>query len=190
MCAAALLIAVGILIPMFSPVKIILEPASFTLASHVAIFIAMFISPWAAVTVALGTTLGFFLGGFPLIIVLRAASHVVFASLGAWYLKKHPELIHQPAQSQIFSFSIGVVHTVCEVAVVTLFYFGGNMSTAYYQQGFFQSVILLLGLGGLLHSMLDFAIALVVVKVLSTQPGFVFLSQGNPGAAMAKSPLS
>ena len=40
-----MLIAVGIVIPLFSPVKIILEPASFTLASHVAIFIAMFISP-------------------------------------------------------------------------------------------------------------------------------------------------
>ncbi len=38
-----MLIAVGIVIPLFSPVKIILEPASFTLASHVAIFIAMFI---------------------------------------------------------------------------------------------------------------------------------------------------
>ena len=37
---AALLIAIGILIPMISPLKIILEPASFTLASHVATMIA------------------------------------------------------------------------------------------------------------------------------------------------------
>lgn len=42
---AALLIAMGILIPMISPLKIILEPASFTLASHVATMIAMFLSP-------------------------------------------------------------------------------------------------------------------------------------------------
>ena len=40
---AALLCAIGIMIPMISPIKIVLEPASFTLASHVAIFIAMFI---------------------------------------------------------------------------------------------------------------------------------------------------
>ena len=58
---AALLCAVGILIPMFSPIKITIEPASFTLASHVAIFLAMFVSPSIAVAVSVGTTLGFFL---------------------------------------------------------------------------------------------------------------------------------
>ena len=43
----ALLVAIGILIPAISPVKIPLGPAgSFTLASHVAIFLAMFISPF------------------------------------------------------------------------------------------------------------------------------------------------
>ena len=56
-----MLIAIGIIIPTFSPIKVIIEPASFTLASHVAIFIAMFISPQqVAVAVSLGTTLGFF----------------------------------------------------------------------------------------------------------------------------------
>lgn len=63
---AGMLIAIGIVIPMFSPIKIIIEPASFTLASHVPVFIAMFISPMMAAAVALGTTLGFLLGGFPL----------------------------------------------------------------------------------------------------------------------------
>ena len=45
---AGMLIAIGIVIPMFSPIKIIIEPASFTLASHVPVFIAMFISPMMA----------------------------------------------------------------------------------------------------------------------------------------------
>ena len=78
-----MLIAVGIVIPMFSPIKIVIEPASFTLASHVAVFIAMFISPSVAVAVSLGTTLGFFLGGFPLTVVLRALTHVIFALAGS-----------------------------------------------------------------------------------------------------------
>ena len=51
---AGMLIAIGIVIPMFSPIKIIIEPASFTLASHVPVFIAMFISPMMAAAVALG----------------------------------------------------------------------------------------------------------------------------------------
>ena len=64
---------------MFMP-KIVLEPASFTLASHVPVFIAMFISPLVAFAVALGTTIGFLMSGLPVIIVMRALSHVVFAT--------------------------------------------------------------------------------------------------------------
>ena len=71
MVIAALLCAIGIVIPMFAP-KIILEPASFTLASHVPIFIALFISPPVALAVSVGTTLGFFFAGFPIVVVLRA----------------------------------------------------------------------------------------------------------------------
>ncbi|MDR1206001.1 MAG: hypothetical protein LBL26_11070 [Peptococcaceae bacterium] len=171
MCAAALLIAIGFVIPAFSPVKIVLEPASYTLASHVAIFIAMFISPFIAVVVSLGTTLGFFVGGFPLVIVLRAATHVVFALVGAYYLRYHRDLINRPVRIQGFSFLIGVLHSVCETAVVTWFYFGGGggLSEMFYQQGFVRSVVLLTGVGYLVHSMVDFAIALVVVKALSAQ---------------------
>ena len=40
----ALLTALAIVIPMIMPVKIIIPPASYTLASHVPIFLAMFIS--------------------------------------------------------------------------------------------------------------------------------------------------
>jgi niacin transporter len=168
-CTAALLIAIGVVIPLFSPVKVVLEPASFTLASHVAIFVGMFISPGVAVAVAVGTTAGFFLGGFAPVIVLRAASHVIFAFIGALYLQKHRSIMDSPVRSQLFSLIIGIIHTVCEIAVVTWFYVGGSMGAQYYEQGFMQSIVLLLGLGGLVHSMVDFAIALVIVKVLSKQ---------------------
>jgi niacin transporter len=86
----ALLIAIGILIPMISPIKVIIEPASFTLASHVAVFIAVFMAPDAAIVVALGTTLGFFVGAFPPVIVLRAASHIVFVICASFFLKRFP----------------------------------------------------------------------------------------------------
>ena len=72
MSITAMLIAVGVLIPMYSPVKIMLEPMSFTLGSHIAIMIAMFVSPLSALGVALGTTAGFYLAGFTLPVVLRA----------------------------------------------------------------------------------------------------------------------
>ena len=163
MVVAALLCAVGILIPMFSPIKIQLDPASFTLASHVALFLAMFVSPGVAVAVSIGTTLGFFLAGFTLPVVLRAASQVVFAVLGACYIQKHPEAALRPAKPQnlLFSFLIGIVHGVCEVLVVVPLYFGGSMA-AYEAKGFFVSVVLLVGVGTVIHSMVDFGIASVI----------------------------
>lgn len=169
MTAAAVLIAIGIIIPTFSPLKLVLEPASFTLASHVPIFLAMFISPSVAVAVAIGTTGGFFLGGFPLVIVLRAASHVIFAYFGAVFLRRYPAVLESPVKTQLFSFLLGVVHAGCEVAVSAVFYFGGDMSSAYYAKGFVVAILGLVGIGGIVHSMLDFAIALVVAYALRKQ---------------------
>ena len=163
---SGLLIALGIVIPMFSPFKIIVEPASFTLASHVAIFVAMFISPGMAAVVAIGTTIGFFLGGYPLVVVLRAASHMIFATLGAFYLRWSPDITHSPVKLRVFSFFVALFHALCELVVVSIFYYGGNMGALYYQQGFLLSVLLLVGLGTIIHSMIDFEIAHAIIVIL------------------------
>jgi niacin transporter len=165
----SILIAVGVIIPMFSPVRIILEPASFTLAVHVVIFVAMFISVKMAVAVSLGTTVGFFLGGFPIVVVFRAASHVLFAVLGAFYLHNIAKKPLSAVSLRIFSFFIGVIHGAAELAVVTLFYLGGNVSPAHFEHGFFMSVFLLVGVGSVIHSMVDFEIARIVVFPLKKQ---------------------
>lgn len=169
LCIAALLIAVGIVIPMFSPLRIVLEPASFTLASHVAVFIAIMISPVTAAMVALGTAAGFFFGGFPVIVVLRAATHFVFALLGALYLKIKPQTLKSPVRVRVVSLAMAVIHAVCEVTVVSVFYFGGTMTDINYSNGFFKSVILLVGLGTIVHSMVDYEIAFFIYKILKKQ---------------------
>lgn len=172
MTMAAMLIAVGIAIPIFSPAKVILEPASFTLASHVPVFLSMFISPAVAIVVALGTTLGFFLGGFPIVVVLRAATHIIFAVIGSIILQKHPKLLLSTTKTQIFSFFIAIVHALGELCVVSIFYFGGDVGASYYNQGFVTSVLLLVGLGSVVHSMIDFTLSLGLLKVLNTQKSF------------------
>ncbi|MDR3050352.1 MAG: hypothetical protein LBU67_01350 [Oscillospiraceae bacterium] len=163
---AALLIAIGIAIPTFSPLKLVLEPASFTLASHVPLFIAMFVSLPVAVAVALGTTLGFFLGGFPLVIVLRAASHIVFVLLGCPYLRRRPRALLGRDGGQAFSFALGLVHGAAELCVAAAFYFSGGMAGGYYAKGFALSVLVLVGLGSVVHSMVDFAIAQTLLRAL------------------------
>lgn len=165
MTIAALLCAVGIMIPMYFP-KFILEPASFTLASHVPVLIAMFISPTVAISVALITSMGFFIAGFPIVIVLRALSHLLFAVLGAFILKKNGKVLQSIKSATLYSFFISLIHAVAEVFVVTYFYWGNKMGTVFYEKGYFFSVILLVGLGTLIHSMVDFSIAAMVWKPL------------------------
>lgn len=175
--SAALLVAVGIIIPMFSPIKILLEPASFTLASHVPVFLAMFISPLVALAVAAGTTIGFFFGGFPLVVVARAATHVLFVLVGAFFLKYHPSLLSSFAKTQVFSFFIGILHAAAELAVVGAFFLWGNMPGSYYEKGFLISGVLLVGVGSIIHSMVDFGIAYAILKLLAQQKSMKKLFQ-------------
>lgn len=158
----ALLTAIAIAIPMVMPIRVLIEPASFTLASHVPIFFAMFLAPGIAVFVSLGSAIGFMLAGFPIVITLRAMSHVVFAFIGALYLKDRREkVLSSPLHSQIFSLWIAGIHALAEVAIVTLFFFG-LVPGADYQDGFFYAVFLLVGVGTVIHSLVDFFLAQVI----------------------------
>lgn len=170
---SALLIAMGIIIPMVMP-RIAIGPASFTLASHVPVFIAMFISPVVAIAVSLGTGFGFFLSATP-IIALRALSHLIFAVIGAVILQKHPEILINKegkftllnGKLQLFNVGIGVIHSAAELVVVSVFYTMGNLPGTYYTAGFMYSIFLLMGVGGLIHSLVDFSIAYFLASTLS-----------------------
>ncbi|EMW5402851.1 hypothetical protein [Enterococcus faecalis] len=170
---SALLIAMGIIIPMVMP-RITIGPASFTLASHVPVFIAMFISPVVAIAVSLGTGFGFILSATP-IIALRALSHLIFAVIGAVILQKHPEILINKegkftllnGKLQLFNVGIGVIHSAAELVVVSVFYTMGNLPGTYYTAGFMYSIFLLMGVGGLIHSLVDFSIAYFLASTLS-----------------------
>lgn len=174
----AILIALGILIPMVMP-KITIPPASFTLASHVPVMIAMFISPVVAILVALGTSLGFFLTGLPVIITLRALSHVIFAFIGALYVQKYGKQL-EPRKAtfpnwrfQFFNLWIGLIHAGVESIVVLVFYLGQPNPV---DVNFYYYVFVLIGGGGLIHSLVDFNIAyFVVVKLKQIMPNSVFV---------------
>ncbi|MEG0255504.1 MAG: hypothetical protein RR554_11160 [Vagococcus sp.] len=175
---AALLIALGIMIPLVMPVKIVIGPASYTLASHVPVFLAMFVSPWVALLVALGTAFGFFLA-FPFIIGFRALSHVIFAVIGAFYLSKRPGIISSPKKMIGFNIVIGLIHALCETLVVTLFFTTGKLSTESYSYGFFVTVFLLVGVGGFIHSLIDYSIAFSVAQKIGTKFKFPVYLEAN-----------
>ena len=165
MCISALLCALGIIIPMFMP-KIWIPPMSFTLASHVPIFIAMFLSPASALLVTVVTSIGFALS-MPLVVALRAASHLVFVVVGSLLLKRVPYLLSSLRTALPFNLLLGVLHGACESLVVTAFYFTGAGSESWYESVYVVTVLLLVGLGTVVHSMVDFTIAAAVWKPLS-----------------------
>ena len=169
---SSLLIAMGIIIPLVMP-RITIGPASFTLASHVPIFIAMFFSPGVAIAVGIGTSLGFLLSATP-IIAFRAFSHIIFAVVGAMYLEKHPSIVLTQkkfilcnGRFQLFNLGIAGIHSSVELLVVSLFYTMGNLPDTYYTEGFMYSIFLLMGVGGLVHSLIDYSLAYYVCYALS-----------------------
>jgi niacin transporter len=65
-----------------------------------------------------------------------------------------------------FAILISVVHAVAEVIVVSFYYWGSSMTSAYYEKGYLLAVIGLVGVGTIIHSMIDFSIAVFVWKPL------------------------
>ena len=163
LCTAALLCAIGILVPLISPVKIQIPPMSFTLASHVALFLALFISPAVGVCVELGTTMGFLLAGFPPVVVVRAAVQIVFVWVGGVWLARKPSIMRTWTGKAVFGLALGLLHAVCEALAVTVFWFAG----ASYEGSFLYVVLGLVGVGTLLHSMVDYMLSLLIWEPVS-----------------------
>ncbi|PCH12706.1 Niacin transporter NiaX [Streptococcus parauberis] len=163
---SSILVAFGILIPMIMPVKIIIGPASYTLASHVPLFLAIFISPAVAIFVSLGTTLGFFLAGFPFVIVLRAFSQIFFTLIAAFYIRNHQSQISSPINALPFALFINIIHGLGEFLVVLLFTSGQSPDV-----GYIWSIFSLVGLGTIVHGLVDFYLALSLWNIILTRIG-------------------
>lgn len=160
---SAVLVALGVIIPMVMPIKIMVPPVSFTLASHVPIFLSMFISPGAAVAVAIGTGVGFMMTA-PFTIALRAFSHIIFAVAGAYLLQQRPEILSSKKKNTLFNLGIGALHSIVEMAVVFALFMTKSIPNAEYTTAYLVNMMLILGVGGLIHSMVDYYIAFYVAQ--------------------------
>lgn len=171
--SAAILTAIGILIPMVMPIRIVIGPASYTLGSHIPIIMAMFISPMVAGAVAIGTTLGFLMAAFPIVIVLRAFSHVVFALLGAWVLQRTNGLFTNVVKRQLFSLTINIVHALAEVVVVFVLTGLGQENL---DPSFWYVLLVLVGVGTVIHGMIDFELGYQFTRMLSSRTKLNFIN--------------
>lgn len=160
MVTSALLIAIGILIPMIftgPPFRIVIPPYTATLMAHVPVILAMFISPQVAVFTAVGTTLGFFFTA-PVIVAVRAASHIFFAIIGALLIKRGMRVVP-------LCLTTSVIHSLIEGLVVLIFYLGAFAAP---EDGYSVSAMVWITIfGTLAHHCVDFIIAYIVGKALS-----------------------
>ena len=113
---SGILIALSVLWTWFMPTLDLGLYWSFTPLSHIFIFFAMMISPAVAVLTAAGTVLGFFLKGANYVLLMRAASHIIFVVAGVLMLKKLN--IVKPLQFLIFAVATALIHAVTETAAV------------------------------------------------------------------------
>lgn len=161
---SGLLTALAILIPIIMPLKVVIGPASYTLASHLPIFLAIFQTPFIAIVVAGGAALGFLLAGFPIPIVARALSHLLFASIGAYYIQKHGHTFLQKPQARIFfSFWLNLIHGLAEMLVIyVLIQVGMTAATG----AMWSFLVIFIGLGTVIHGMVDFELAFQLSQAL------------------------
>lgn len=157
---AGLLIALGVLIPMVMP-KFDTGIASYTLGSHVPVMVAMFISPVTAVLVAVGSAISYLMTSTP-IVATRALSHIGFALVGSLILQKNKDVVHGFKKETMFNVFIGLIHIALECLVVTAFLFSGTTQT----DNIFIMVVIGIGVGGFIHSLVDFYITAKVTKAL------------------------
>ncbi|QGU95692.1 ECF transporter S component [Clostridium bovifaecis] len=143
-----LLTGLAIMIPLyFGFLKVQAGPFTATIASHVPVFLSMFFGPAAAVAVGIGSTLGFLITT-PLVVVARAFMHVFVGFTGAHLLKKG------------FSFRTVIlitapIHGILEAIAVIPFGF-----TVY-------KILVVVGVGTVLHHLVDGVISFILVKALS-----------------------
>ena len=104
---------------------------------------------------------------------MRAASHLIFALVGAVLIKRYTDILDKPLACISLNGGLALIHGLSEVLVVAPFFFSGYMfTTAQLDSDFIMSVVVLVGLGTVVHSFVDCSISVLLWKcVRSTVPG-------------------
>ncbi len=151
---AAILTALSLIIT-YSPVKLDLGFFTLTVGAHVPTFIALFVSPWVAIMSIIGSCLGFLMVTGNIIVVTRAALHLIFALVGIIMLKKKMNIL-------LIILVTAILHAVAEgicVYILTPIILPDNSTTV-------LSATYIALAGTFVHHLLDSAIAAPIITAL------------------------
>ena len=153
---AAMLTALSLLIPMFMPIKLVLEPIfTATFASHVPGILSIFVGPFAVVGTAIGSALGFLqLGPW---VSARAIMHLVFGLVGYKMVQKRFNIFW-------VLFITGIIHAASEMLV-------GLISLPFIavpNGDVLNYILVTVGLGTFIHHTIDFIISIIIMSALKS----------------------
>lgn len=157
---AALLTALAIIIPIsFGVLAVTVGPFTATLASHVPMFLAMFLGPLPAAMVGIGSGIGFLItkGAY---VSARAFMHTFVGMFGAYLIKRGV------SYSKVVAIT-APIHGILEALVVIPF--GFTM----------QKIVVAVGVGTMLHHVVDGLIAFSVIKILAKSDIFSSIKATN-----------
>lgn len=153
MVVSALLVGLSVVIPYASLPVVPIPEFSVTLFAHVAILISMFLGVETAVLTGLGSVLGFYLKGAPPVVVMRAASHLIFLIIGAIMYKKMKKT---KLNVVIIGVVTGLIHALSEAIVVAFWFKTATISNTF-----------MIGFPVFLaHHTFDFVMALIIFTAL------------------------
>ncbi len=146
-----------------------IPPWSFTPFSHVPLMLGILISPFVGIMTCIGTFFGFVWKGSDPIILLRAGSHIFFTLLMIIMLRWG----RYKSAGKLIALNciVAVVHAAAEVLAVLVASWAGisvpaDRLGAYY-------LLLVVGVGTMGHSTLDFFVAYMFTKVLRRAHFFI-----------------
>ncbi len=152
---SALLTAIAMIIPMYMPFKLVLEPIfSATFAAHVPGIMALFVGPGAVIGTAIGSAFGFFTAlGNPWVSA-RAFVHLFFGLAGYYMAKREYNVF-------LILFLTGLIHAAAEMLV-------GLISLPFIEMpaSVLNYILVTVGAGTFIHHCIDFIIVLVIYTPL------------------------
>ena len=128
---------------------------SFTLFSHIFLFIACFVSPYTALMTYIASLVSFILKTSNYLIWLRAASHLFWIIAVVLYIRFKG--IKSKKDIAITAIMSALIHTILEVLAVIL-----GLSFGIQGNSGFYYLFLALGIGNIVHNTIDFIVALLV----------------------------
>ncbi len=163
---AAMLTAISMLIT-FLPFKLVVGPFSVTPGSHVPTMIAAFINPTVAILTVVGSCIGFFISTGNILIVIRAATHIVFALLGLFMIR-HRVLKNYALNLILIVVITSLIHAGLEAIVV------GWLTPLIAPEKMTDTIVVFTFSVTIFHHLVDSLVTLPVVATLS-KAGFVRL---------------